>query len=185
VTEHQPKDIGTPAGPNQRAILASGVGLGVVPLFTLLQARRALAHHGWGTFDTRHAYYVVGPLASVRWGNLHTEAALRVEQASLPANWGQRPLPSGANEGQGRLTMASARPYPGPHRELHLVLAGPSWMERWGLNRPLQVGERIEAVGFLDGQGGDDFRPAMFWLADGQGVWQQLTSFPRDPEPAR
>ena len=65
------------------------------------------------------------------------------------------------------------------------MLAGPDWMERWGLKRPLQAGEKIEAVGFLnDGGNGDDLRPVIFWLADGQAVWQQLTAFPQPPEPA-
>ena len=79
--------------------------------------------------------------------------------------------------------MASARAYAGPHKELDLVLAGPDWMERWGLKRPLQAGEKIEAVGFLnDGSNGDDLRLVIFWLADGQAVWQQLTS-PSGPPP--
>ena len=39
-----------------------------------------------------------------------------------------------------------SKPYEGPHQELHLILAGPDWMARWGLNRPLLVGERIEGV---------------------------------------
>jgi hypothetical protein len=80
--------------------------------------------------------------------------------------------------------MASARPYTGPHKELDLVLAGPDWMDRWGLKRPLRVNEKIEAVGFLSAGAGDDLRPVMFWLTDGQGVWQQLTAFPLTPEPA-
>jgi len=58
-------------------------------------------------------------------------------------------------------------------------------MERWGLRRPLRAGEKLEAVGFLnDGGDGDDLRPVIFWLADGQAVWQQLTAFPQPPEPA-
>ena len=80
--------------------------------------------------------------------------------------------------------MASARPYRGRRENLELILAGPSWMERWGLRRSLAVGERIEVVGFSATDGDAEFRPVMFWLADGQGVWQQLTSFPRRPEPA-
>lgn len=79
--------------------------------------------------------------------------------------------------------MASARPYGGEHKELDLVLAGPEWMARWGLNRPLEVGEKIETVGFLAAADDHDLRPVMFWLADGQGVWQKLTSFPQRPEP--
>jgi len=80
--------------------------------------------------------------------------------------------------------MASARPYTGNYDELHLTLAPPGWMERWGLNRQLEIGERIEAVGFVNVDGSDEFRPVMFWLASGQGVWQKLTAFPDPPEPA-
>ena len=39
-------------------------------------------------------------------------------------------------------------------------------------------------MGYLGVNGGDDLRPAMFWPANGQGVWQQLTAFPQRPEPA-
>ncbi len=150
----------------------------------LLAATPALAHHGWNSFDTRLAYYAAGTVAHVRWGNPHSEVHLRVEATALPADWAGRTLPPGANERDGRETMASARPYEGEHRELHLVLAGPEWMARWGLNRPLAVGERIEVVGYLGSADDHDLRPVMFWLADGQGIWQQLTTFPQRPEPA-
>jgi hypothetical protein len=39
-------------------------------------------------------------------------------------------------------------------------------------------------VGFLGANGGDGLRPVMFWLANGHNVWQQLTAFPQQPEPA-
>jgi hypothetical protein len=167
----------------RRALLA-GSGVVAAPLLAMLAPRGAAAHHGWGTFDTRRAYYVRGTVAGVRWGNPHSEVALQVQAADLPGNWSQRPLPPGGNEQNYRLTMASARPYAGEHQELHLVLAGPGWMERWGLDRRLAVGEALEAVGYLDADGGHDLRPVVFWLADGQGVWQQLTAFPQRPEPA-
>jgi hypothetical protein len=167
---------------SRRSVLTGAVLPFALPL-GLVSAMSARAHHGWGTFDTGKAYFVSGPLSSVHWGNPHGRAVLGIERIALPADWRSRPLPQGANERNGRLTIASARPYEGPHRELHLVLAGPEWMARWGLDRPLQVGERIDVVGFLDGRGTQAFRPAMFWLSDGQGVWQQLTSCPRDPEP--
>jgi hypothetical protein len=171
------------ASPGRRNALLGGAGLAAAAFLVLLPATPVTAHHGWGSFDTRHAYYVTGTLSHVRWGNPHSEVTLRVERANLPANWAARELPPGANRRDGQLTMASARPYDGGQNELHLVLAGPSWMQRWGLNRALQVGERIEAVGYLNSDG-DDLRPVMFWLADGQGVWQQLTAFPQQPQPA-
>lgn len=80
--------------------------------------------------------------------------------------------------------MASARPYCGEHTQVDLVLAGPSWMERWGMDRTLTEGETVEVVCFLRSAEDREFRPVMFWLSDGQGVWLQLTSFPQDPEPA-
>ena len=153
-------------------------------LLAFLSVAPVAAHHGWGSFDTRYAYYVSGTVTHVRWGNPHSEVTLRVERSDLPADWAERRLPPGANERDGRLTLASARPYRSEHKELHLVLAGPSWMERWGMKRALEAGERIEAVGYLNAADGDDLRPVMFWLADGQGIWQQLTAFPQQPEPA-
>jgi len=143
-----------------------------------------LAHHGWSSFDTRHAYYIEGTVTYVRWGNPHSEVTLRVEDTTLPEGLRQRPLPQGADEGIAHATLASARPYGGEHEEIHLTLAGPGWMERWGMDRALREGETVEVLGFLEAADSDDLRPVMFWTGDGQGVWQQLTSFPSDPEPA-
>lgn len=155
-------------------------GLSVAGLSTL--PTTGFAHHGWNSFNTRRAYFAAGAVTRVRWGNPHSEVRMRIDRTALPANWAQRPLPPGANETDGRATMTSARPYRGEQKELHLVLAGPEWMARWGLNRALQVGETVEAVGFLASADAQSFRPMMFWLADGQGVWQQLTSLPQRPE---
>ena len=166
--------------PSRRKALFGGTGL----VAALLTAAPVVAHHGWSIFETRRAYYVTGTVTYVRWGNPHSEVKLRVERANLPANFAVRELPSGGNERDGRETLASARTYTGRHAELELVLAGPSWMQRWGLDRSLQVGEKIEAVGFLSAGDGDALRPVMFWLANGQGVGQQLTAFPQRPEPA-
>lgn len=167
------KKIGRSRGSSLFAVLLSCV------------AFSAYAHHGWNSFDTRHAYFATGTVTYVRWGNPHSEVHLKVDSTKLPADWDQRPLPQGADAENGKATMASARPYEGKAQELHLVLAGPSWMERWGLNRPLQAGERLEVVGYLGNTtDSDELRPVMFWLSDGQGVWQQLTAFPEQPEPA-
>ncbi|MGO7860153.1 hypothetical protein [Rhizobium leguminosarum] len=95
---------------------------------------------GVGTFDTTKALYIHGIVTDVRWGNPHGEVHLRIENTNLPAGFTQRPLPKDADEENAKLTFASARPYEGDHKELHLTLAGPGWMERWGLDRPLQVG---------------------------------------------
>ncbi len=179
-----PHHARSPEAVNRRKLLAGGVMATAVLVLAALPAAPSFAHHGWSSFDTRYAYYVRGTVTHVRWGNPHSEVTLQLEKTGLPANWAARDLPPGAIERDGRATMASARPYSGDHNELHLVLAGPSWMEQWGLNRKLEVGETIEAVGYLSANDGDDLRPVMFWLANGQGVWQQLTAFPQQPEPA-
>lgn len=168
--------------PARRKVLLQGTSLAAAALIASIAGAPAFAHHGWASFNTRHAYFAAGTVTYVRWGNPHSEVHIRVEQTELPANWKERPLPQGANEKDGRATMQSARPYGGENKELHLVLAGPSWMERWGLDRQLRVGERIEAVGFLGTAESVQFRPVIFWLENGQGVWQQLTAFPDRPE---
>lgn len=173
-----------PVSPGRRKVLLQGTALAAVGLLSSVTGIPALAHHGWASFNTWHAYFAAGTVTYVRWGNPHSEVRIRVERTALPAGWKQRPLPQGANERDGRATIQSARPYGGENKELHLVLAGPSWMERWGLNRQLQVGEKIEAVGFLGTAESVQFRPVMFWLENGQGVWQQLTAFPDRPEAA-
>lgn len=144
----------------------------------------ASAHHGWSSFNTRHAYFAAGTVTYVRWGNPHSEVRLKVETTKLPANWKSRAAPPGADPGSALATMNSARPYGGEQKELRLVLAGPEWMERWGLDRALKVGEKMEVVGFLSASQDRELRPMMFWLANGQGVWQQLTSLPQQPESA-
>ncbi|WP_108660059.1 DUF6152 family protein [Acuticoccus kandeliae] len=155
-----------------------------VPLGLTGPVPPAEAHHGWSSFDTRYAYYVRGTVTYVRWGNPHSEVTLRVDPAALPEGFRARPLPPGADPRDGGATMASARPYEGEHEEIHLTLAGPGWMSRWGLDRPLAEGETIEVLGYLGSADSHDLRPVMFWLADGQGVWQQLTAFPSRPVPA-
>lgn len=144
----------------------------------------ALAHHGWNSFDTSRAYYVQGTITEVRWGNPHSEVTIAVEATGLPEGFRNRDLPPGANAQEGEESLASARAYEGEHGEIHLTLAGPGWMSRWGLDRPLAEGERLEVLGYLGAADAADLRPVMFWLEDGQGVWQQLTAFPTSPEPA-
>lgn len=157
---------------------------GAVALATIGVATIATAHHGWNSFDTSRAYYATGTVTEVHWGNPHSEVHMRVDGTALPQGWSSRELPQGANDSDGPATMASARPYDAGHDEVELVLAGPEWMRRWGLERPLEVGEKLEVVGYLGSSDKQALRPVMFWLANGQGVWQQLTSFPQRPEPA-
>ncbi|WP_152625496.1 DUF6152 family protein [Pseudomonas amygdali] len=164
-------------------LLSAALVLGVATTAATHTAT-AWAHHGWSSFDTWHAYYVLGTVTYVRWGNPHSEITLKVDSTKVPKGLKERVLPMGADERSANATLASARPYAGEAKELRLVLAGPTWMEKWGLNRPLKEGEKIEVVGYLNSAEDHELRPMIFWLEDGQGVWQQLTALPQDPEPA-
>lgn len=42
--------------------------LGITLFAAVGAATAALAHHGWNSFDTRHAYYASGTITHVRWG---------------------------------------------------------------------------------------------------------------------
>lgn len=150
----------------------------------LVPAGTLLAHHGWSTFDTRMAYYVRGKITDVRWGNPHSIVTISVDETDLPRGFRDRPLPVQAREADANATLESARPYAGEHSELRLTMAEPSWMTRWGLDRPLEVGETLEVVGYLGAANDQDLRAVMFWLEDGTAIYQQLTSFPTPPEPA-
>ncbi|WP_138470343.1 DUF6152 family protein [Poseidonocella sp. HB161398] len=150
----------------------------------LVPAGTVLAHHGWSTFDTRLAYYIRGEITDVRWGNPHSIVTISVDETELPDGFRDRSLPAQAREEDATATLASARPYEGGHSELRLTMAEPSWMTRWGLDRPLEVGETLEVVGYLGSANDQDLRAVMFWLADGTAIYQQLTSFPTRPEPA-
>lgn len=144
--------------PFLKALLASAAAL----LLALLPGAPAAAHHGWGRYDTRYAYYVAGTITDVQWSNPHVEVTLRVEETALPANWAQRELSPGLEELGGRATMASARPFSGAHRELHLVLAPIEYLAgvniavfhagvyrtvaKWNLNTPAPFPARVAAA---------------------------------------
>ena len=44
-----------------------------------LSATRALAHHGWSSFDQSKPIYLAGKVAKVAWRNPHVEAELDVD----------------------------------------------------------------------------------------------------------
>ncbi|MEU3881754.1 hypothetical protein [Streptomyces californicus] len=54
-----------------------------------------------------------------------------------------------------------------------MAIAPPSFTSMWGLDRELDDGERVEAVGYIGKSHNDEFRPVVFWV-DGQPVNQVL-----------
>ncbi|MEH0628460.1 hypothetical protein [Streptomyces stelliscabiei] len=54
----------------------------------------------------------------------------------------------------------------------------------WGLDRELNDGERIEAVGYVGKSHNDEFRPVVFWYEEGKPVNQVLNEeLPATPLP--
>ncbi|MGV9551702.1 DUF6152 family protein [Streptomyces ardesiacus] len=144
---------------------------------------QASAHHGWAEFDTTRAYYLSGELTNVRWGSPHVEVTMRVEKTAVPKGWAGRDLPKDVEEMGTRDTMKATRPYDGGRKELNLVLAPPETLRDWGLDRRLETGESVEAVGFLNREHDDELRPELIYLEDGQAVRQRLLSLPDKPVP--
>lgn len=159
------------------ASLASAVMLIVFP------ANAAQAHHGWDDFDTDRLYYIAGAVSEVRWGDPHSFFTVTLE-GDRPADTPELALPEQlqAPEDSGPINVAPS--YSGSHDALEVVIAPPSYTGRWGLDRPLVDGERVEAVGYIGKSHDDEFRPVVFWFENGQPVNQVLGSqLPARPLP--
>lgn len=149
----------------------------------LITAVPAQAHHGWDDFDTDRLYYVAGTVSEVRWGEPHSFFTVTVD-GDLPADTPELELPEElqAPEDSGPISVAPS--YRGPHNALEVVIAPPSYTGRWGLDRPLRDGERVELVGYTGTSHDDEFRPAAFWYENGRPVNQVLGSeLPATPLP--
>ncbi|CAL9657495.1 hypothetical protein SUDANB176_06855 [Streptomyces sp. enrichment culture] len=78
----------------------------------------------------------------------------------------------------------AAPSYSGSHEELEVTIAPPGFTSMWGLDRELNDGERIEAVGYIGKSHDDEFRPVVFWADGGQPVNQVLNEeLPAKPLP--
>jgi hypothetical protein len=64
-------------------------------------------------------------------------------------------------EDSSRVNAALA--YKGSHKELEIIIAPPAWSGRWGLGRALKIGERFQAVGYINRTDDNLFRPVVFW----------------------
>ncbi|NIK61526.1 DUF6152 family protein [Kribbella shirazensis] len=152
-------------------------------LLILLSPGTAQAHHGWDDFDTDRLYYVAGTVSEVRWGEPHSFFTVTLDD-DLPADTPELQLPEElqAPEDSGPISVAPS--YSGAHDALEVVIAPPSFTGRWGLDRPLRDGERIELVGYVGESHDNEFRPVAFWYENGRPVNQVLGSeLPATPLP--
>jgi hypothetical protein len=152
-------------------------------MLLLFSAGAAQAHHGYDDFDTDRLYYIAGTVSQVRWGEPHSYFTLTVEHG-LPADTPERDLPDGLLDAADSDPINAAPSYSGSHDELAFTIAPPSFTSMWGLDRKLNDGERIEAVGYVGKSHDDEFRPVVFWVEDGQPVNQVLNEeLPATPLP--
>lgn len=144
------------------ASLAAVVSLGSV----LLAMSPAVAHHGWPGFKTDQLIYIAGTVSSDGvWGNPHSQFEVTLDR-SLPAETPDLTIPEQLQDPEDSVRVEAAGSYKGPHKKLDIIIAPPPWSARWGLGRALKIGERFQAVGYINRSDDRLFRPVVFWYGD-------------------
>ncbi|MEU6379380.1 DUF6152 family protein [Streptomyces sp. NPDC046909] len=166
-----------------RLVRLATASLASTAMLTLFSAGAAQAHHGFDDYDTERLYYIAGTVSQVRWGEPHSYFTVTVE-GDLPADTPELDLPEGLRDAPDSDPINAAPSYSGSHDELAVTIAPPSFTGMWGLDRELEDGERIEAVGYVGRSHTDEFRPVVFWYEEGKPVNQVLNEeLPARPLP--
>ena len=161
----------------------SAASVVLTSMIMVLHPGTAQAHHGFDDFDTGRLYYISGTVSQVRWGEPHSYFTVTLD-GGLPADTPELALPEQLQAPEDSGPINSAPSYSGSHEVLEVVIAPPSYTGRWGLDRPLADGERVEGVGYIGASHDDEFRPVVFWFEDGKPVNQVLGSqLPARPLP--
>jgi hypothetical protein len=148
---------------SRRRLVLGAAAWAAVPLASLLPTQPAFAHHGWPGFDTDRLIYIAGTVASEGvWGNPHSLFDVALDR-NLPARTPTLALPKELQDPEDSRRIHAAPSYQGPHQELEIIIAPPAWSGRWGLGRALKIGERIQAVGYINRTDDSLFRPVVFW----------------------
>jgi hypothetical protein len=139
----------------------------VVAVAALLNpTTQALAHHGWPGFLTDRLVYISGTVSSEGvWGNPHSQFDITLDR-DMPADTPDLTIPQELQDPEDSSRVNAARSYDGTNTELEIIIAPPAWSGRWGLGRPLEVGERFQAVGYINRTDDGLFRPVVFWYGD-------------------
>lgn len=148
---------------SRRHMILGAAGLAATPVTSIVMALPAIAHHGWPGFNTDHLLYIAGSVSSDGvWGNPHSlfEVAL---DSSLPARTPKLALPEQLQGPEDSIRVNAAPSYKGRHKGLEIIIAPPAWSGRWGLGRALKIGERFQAVGYINRTDDHLFRPVVFW----------------------
>jgi hypothetical protein len=126
----------------------------------------ASAHHGWPGFDTDRLFYISGTVSSAgTWGNPHSLFDITLD-SEMPADTPDLAIPEQLQHPEDSIRVNAAPSYSGPQTELEVVIAPPTWSGMWGLDRPLEIGERFQGVGYINRTDDGLFRPVVFWYGD-------------------
>lgn len=157
----------TPSGIRGLRPLAIAGAAAVAALGTvLIPVPPAAAHHGWPGFETNRLVYIAGTVSSDGvWGNPHSQFDVTLD-SNLPADTPELTLPEQLQDPEDSIRVKAAPSYKGPHKKLEVIIAPPAWSGQWGLGRPLKIGERFQAVGYINRTNDGLFRPVVFWYGD-------------------
>jgi hypothetical protein len=137
-----------------------------VTAFVLVPASPAAAHHGWDGFDTDSLIYVAGAVSSDgSWGEPHSYFDVTLD-SGLPADTPELAIPEELQDPEDSIRVNSALSYSGSQEGVEVIIAPPAWSGRWGLDRALAIGERFQAVGYINRTDDGLFRPVVFWYGD-------------------
>lgn len=168
---------------SSRHLRLAAASLATATALLTLTPGAAQAHHGFDDFDTDRLYYISGTVSDVRWGEPHSYFTLTVD-SDMPTDTPERDLPEQLQAPEDSGPIDAAPSYSGSHDALAVTIAPPSFTGMWGLDRPLEDGERVEAVGYVGESHDDEFRPVVFWYEEGNPVNQVLGSeLPATPLP--
>jgi hypothetical protein len=147
----------------RRRMILGTAALAAASLGSFLPALPAFAHHGWPGFDTDRLIYIAGTVSSDGvWGNPHSLFDVTLD-SKLPARTPRLALPKELQDPEDSTRVNAALAYKGTHKELEIIIAPPAWSGRWGLGRALKIGERFQAVGYVNRTDNSLFRPVVFW----------------------
>lgn len=158
--------LGEAVSLGRRRLILGAAALAAAPLVSIFAARPAFAHHGWPGFDTANLLYIAGMVSSDGvWGNPHSHFDVTLD-SELPVQTPELAIPVDLQHPEDSMRVKAARAYQGAHTELEVIIAPPAWSGRWGLARPLEIGERFQGVGYINRTEDRLFRPVVFWYGE-------------------
>ncbi|MDP9773378.1 UNVERIFIED_ORG: hypothetical protein QE434_002187 [Rhizobium sp. SORGH_AS 755] len=159
--------VNTPSATgSMRRLTTSGIAALIALGAVMGPLSPASAHHGWPGFETSRLIYISGKVSSNGvWGNPHSQFAVTLD-SSMAADTPDLKIPEVLQDPEDSSRVNAAQSYKGSHKELEIIIAPPAWSGRWGLDRALKIGERFQAVGYINRTDDGLFRPVVFWYGD-------------------